>query len=236
MNTLAIDTSEVRGSVSVRIDGRCVAKRVHLEEDYSSWLQPAVENALHESGKWFGELDLLAVSTGPGSFTGMRVGLCAVKAWAEVYRKRVVGVSRLEAIASCAANNGLVAVSYDAHRGQVFAGLYRRTDVRLDIVGSEMVIVPGEFLACVLEQAEAGEVQWLSLDPELFRMLDDWKALESQGALLVRASAELADTIGKIAEGRAACGEFTDVLQLDANYVRRSDAELFWKGPAKRVG
>ncbi len=236
MNTLSIDTSEVRGSIAIRIDGRCVAHRVHRETDYSSWLVPAVENALHESGKNYAEMDLIAASTGPGSFTGVRVGLCTVKAWAEVYGKQVVGVSRLEAIARSAIKDGLVATSYDAHRGQVFSGLYRKTAGLLDVVGEEMVIAPEGFLAYVREQSQGAAVQWLSLDPELFTALGNWKAHEPEGAKLTQASPELANSIGEIAEARAARGEFTDVLQLDANYVRRSDAEILWKGPAKRVG
>src|SRR5450432_2636551 len=152
MNTLCIDTSEKRGSVAVRVDGVCAAVRVHSqEEDYSSWLIPAVEDALTESGKVFTDLDLLAVATGPGTFTGVRVGLCSVKAWAEVHGKPVVGVSRLEAMARSAAGEGLVTASYNAHRGQVYAGLYRGNVGRLEAIGTEMVISPAEFLGYVKE-------------------------------------------------------------------------------------
>jgi tRNA threonylcarbamoyladenosine biosynthesis protein TsaB len=236
MITLAIDTSETRGSVALRIDGGSVSERVHHETDYSSWLLPAVENALEESGKTFEGLDLFAVSVGPGSFTGVRVGLCTVKALAEVYGKKVIGVSRLEALAWGASNDGLVAVSYDAHRGQAFGGLYRKEGKELSLVGEEMVIAPEEFLAIVRERCEGTAVQWISLDPGLFLGLAAWSAYEREGATLKHASAELANRIGEIAEERAARGEFTDILQLDANYVRRSDAEILWKGPAKRVG
>jgi tRNA threonylcarbamoyladenosine biosynthesis protein TsaB len=236
MNTLALDTSEKRGSVVVRVDGRCVAQRLHLvDEDYSSWLLPAVETALSEARKTHAELDLLAVATGPGSFTGVRMGLCAVKAWSEVYDKPIVGVSRLEAMARSAALEGLIAVTYDAHRGQVFAGLYRREAARLSLLGAEMVIAPADFLAYVISESGGASVQWLSLDPDLFTGLSDWKSRKG-GSTMESLPAELADSIGEIAEERAARGEFTDVLQLDANYVRRADAEILWKGPAYRVG
>lgn len=236
MITLAIDTSEERGSVVLRIGGRAVAEIVHQETDYSSWLLPAVEKILEDSGKSFEELDLFAVSTGPGSFTGVRVGLCAVKAWEEVYRKKVVGVSRLEAIARGTSEDGLVSASYDAHRGQVFGGLYRKRGKKLVIVGEEMVIAPEEFLAFVRDQSGGATVQWLSLDPRLLVGLAGWNDFEREGAIMRHASGLLANPIGEMAEERAARGEFTDVLQLDANYVRRSDAEILWKGPAKRGG
>jgi tRNA threonylcarbamoyladenosine biosynthesis protein TsaB len=237
MITLALDTSEKRGSIVVRVDGRCVGQRLHLvAEDYSSWLLPAVEDALGEARKAHADLELLAVSTGPGSFTGVRMGLCAVKAWAEVYDKPVVGVSRLEAMARGAVLDGLISVTYDAHRGQVFGALYQREAGKLRLLGAEMVIAPADFLGFVIGESRNAPVQWRSLDPDLFTGLGDWKSRELNGFTMERLSAELANSIGEIAEERAARGELTDVLQLDANYVRRADAEILWKGPANRVG
>jgi tRNA threonylcarbamoyladenosine biosynthesis protein TsaB len=236
MKTLAIDSSDARGGVALRINGDRVSHQIHREGDYSGWLIPAVENVLAEAGETFSGLDLIAVSVGPGSFTGVRTGLTTVKAWAEVYDKPVAGVSRLEAIASRAASEGLVAVSYDARRGQVFGGLFRKVGSQMNLLGDEMVIAPGAFVSYVLDQSRNAAVRWLSLDPEVFTSLSDWKVLEEEGGTMARVTADLADAIGEIGEGRAARGELTDVLQLDANYVRRSDAEIFWKGPAKRVG
>ena len=70
------------------------------QEDYSSWLLPAVRECLEGSGLQMELVDAYAAAAGPGSFTGVRVGLTTVKAWAEVYGKRVVAVSRLEALAT----------------------------------------------------------------------------------------------------------------------------------------
>ena len=236
MNTLAIDTCEQRGSVTVRVDGQCRGSKVHTEGEYSSWLLPAVERSLALAEKRFAELGLLAVATGPGSFTGVRVGLCTVKAWAEVYGTSVVGVSRLEALARCVPEDGWVAASYDAHRGQIFAALYRKTSGQLEPADVDMVVTPDEFLTFVRQQTEGARVHWVSLDPNLFRDLPSGKNLESEGYKQWPCQTALANTIGEIAEEKAARGELTDVLALDANYVRRSDAEIFWKRPAYRVG
>ena len=90
MNILAVDTSEARGSVALLRRGELLATRVHdTSHDYSEWLLPAVDELLGASRMRMAELDLLAVSTGPGSFTGVRVGLTTVKAWVEVYGKPV---------------------------------------------------------------------------------------------------------------------------------------------------
>ena len=236
MNTLAIDTCDRRGSVAVRLNGLCAAIKTHSDEEYSSWLLPAVENSLLFAGKNLADLNLLAVATGPGSFTGVRIGLCAVKAWAEVYGTNVVGVSRLEALARCAAEDGWVAPTYDAHRGQIFAGLYRKVSGRLERAEHEAVIAPEDFLALVRHSTAGAPVQWPTLDFTLISGLQAWKDHQTTGSKLWECKPDLAIAIGEIAEEKAIRGEFSDVLELDANYVRRSDAEIFWKGPAHRVG
>jgi len=236
--TLAIDTSEMRGSVAVRKEGRRAAERRHeSREDYSSWLLPAVGACLGDAGVKMAEVELLAVCTGPGSFTGVRVGLTTVKAWAEVHGKKVVGVSRLEAMAGCAdAQAPFVAACYDAQRGQMFAAMYRRKDERLKRVEEEMVIEANSFLRMTTEVAGRERIAWVTLDPELITGVEGWKARAAIGDSMQRVEGDVADKIGEVGEERARKGQFTDPLELDANYVRRSDAEIFWKGPAAGHG
>lgn len=236
MIALALDTSEARGSVAVRRDGRTVAVRPHeVAADYSSWLLGATEDALREAAATMKSVQLLAVSTGPGSFTGVRVGLTTVKAWAEVYGKPIVGVSRLESMARAGERCGFVAASYDAQRGQIFGGLYRWIDAAMKAVAAEMVTAPGAFVALVEEKAGTESVGWVTLDPQLISSAEGWGVRERRGDRLIACPADVASLIGELAEERAARGEFTDALELDANYVRRSDAEILWKGPASSV-
>jgi tRNA threonylcarbamoyladenosine biosynthesis protein TsaB len=235
--TLAIDTCEPRGSVAVLRSGATVALRKHEETtDYSVWLLPAVDQTLAEAAIRMDQLDLLAAATGPGSFTGLRVGLTTVKAWAEVYGKPVVGVSRLEAMARTRKTwASLLAASYNAQRGQLFAGVYRNINGRIARVGDEMVIAPEQLVELVGTQAGEERVTWISLDPELITELESWKRSVAKGDVMGVCSPDLAPSIGILAEERALRGEYSDPLALDANYVRRSDAEIFWKGPASHV-
>ena len=238
MITLTIDTCETRGSVALRRGGATTALRRHQNSaDYSAWLLPAVEEVLAEARVKLEEVELLAVATGPGSFTGLRVGLTTVKAWAEVYGKPIVGVSRLEAMA-CSAKGAtsLVAASYSAQRSQLFVALYRSLGDRLVRLGDEQVVSPKEFVALVEGQAAKELVTWISLDPELITSLQAWKERVARGDNMEVSAPELASSIGSLAEQRASVGEFSDPLLLDANYVRRSDAEIFWKGPSSHVG
>lgn len=218
--------------MAVRKDGQLVGMRRHKSnEDYSSWLLPAVGECLTEAGIRMEEVELLGVSTGPGSFTGVRVGLTTVKAWAEVYGEKLVGVSRLEAIAGCANTKApWVAACYDAQRGQMFAALYRQKEGAWERVDDEMVIEASNFLEVAQELAKDERIDWVSLDPELITGLAGWKEREVAGDTMQQVEGNLADKIGEIAEERASKQEFTDPLELDANYVRRSDAEIFWKG------
>jgi len=224
--------------VVARKEGRCAAVRRHESNvDYSSWLLPTVESCLGEAGVKLEGLDLLAACTGPGSFTGVRVGLTTVKAWAEVYGKKVVGVSRLEAMARFAKSGAaFVAACYDAQRGQIFAALYRWKDGGLERIEEEMVTEAGSFLRMASEKAGREKIAWVSLDPELITGTAGWEARAAIGDHMHRVEGDLADKIGEVAEERARKQEFTDALELDANYVRRSDAEIFWKGPAAGHG
>jgi tRNA threonylcarbamoyladenosine biosynthesis protein TsaB len=235
--TLAIDTTERRGSVAVVRDRQCLAAARHdWNADYSAWLLPAVQEVLGVAGTKMELLDLLAVATGPGSFTGLRVGLTTVKAWAEVYGKPVAGVSRLEAIARSAASIGpFIAATYDAQRGQLFGALYRQSEGLLSRIGDESVSAPEEFISFVDREAGKQPVHWVCLDPELIQNAVIVQRRLEAGDHIVVCSDELASTIGLLGEERASKGQFSDPLELDANYVRRSDAEIFWKDTPSRV-
>jgi tRNA threonylcarbamoyladenosine biosynthesis protein TsaB len=235
--TLAIDTCERRGSVAVRREGRLSALRRHESaEDYSSWLLPAVHDVLRESGCALGDLSLLAVATGPGSFTGLRVGLTTAKAWAEVYGTPIVGVSRLAALARRGPESArYIAACFDAQRGQIFGGLFEKRPAMIELKEPESVLEPLAFLGLIADRCGANAVSWVTPDAELISSQAKWADRAAIGDLLFSYEDGLADSIGELAEERARKREFSDPVTLDANYVRRSDAELFWKGSTRHV-
>ena len=218
--------------MGLRRDRVLLAGERHEETvDFSEWLLPAAARVLARAACGMGDVDLFGVATGPGSFTGLRVGLTTVKAWAEVYKKPVVGVSRLEAMARRAWNKeGYRAAFYDAHRGEIFGALYFLKGHDWCAVGGEQVMAPGGFLEFVEANCQERHVSWVSLDPELLRSVPGWRSRELRGEDILCPDWALADGVGELAEERAQAGRFTSVLELDANYVRRSDAEIYWKG------
>lgn len=229
MRILAIDTCDARGSVAFRSGMTESLIILHNgQADYSTWLLPAVAS-LGKALNLPQSADVLAVCSGPGSFTGLRVGLTTVKAWAEVYSKPIAAISRLEAMANRASADGYIAACYDAQRGHIFGGIYRRRAGRLELLDQEMVVSPESFLDVVHSAVGKEKVSWISLDADLITSQSGWQQRIRVGDSLSRCVPDLAGTIAELAEHRAQNRTFTDALALDANYVRRSDAEIFWK-------
>lgn len=228
---MAIDTCDARGSVAVLRDEELLGLLPHdSEEEYSSWLLPAVDGVLKSAALRMKQLELYAVAAGPGSFTGVRVGLTTVKAWAEVYDKPVAAVSRLEAIAiQAVGETPYVAAFVDAQRGQVFGAVCHHEGKKFTRLGDEMVIAPARFVETAAELCRQGKISWVSTDVAPVSEEAAWKERSERGEVIELVQAALAPAIARLGLQQLREGRTTDALGLDANYVRRSDAEIFWK-------
>ena len=184
-------------------------------------------------------VDIYAAAAGPGSFTGIRVALTTVKAWNEVFHRPIAAVSRLETLATQTTGPAgsppprIIVASCDAQRGQLYAAVYRREAESLQRLGDEAVVTPAELLSWVDEQAGDEAVAWVSLDPASLAAEQAWKDRSARGEVLELVAPVLAPAIAKIALELAARNHLTDALALDANYIRRPDAEVKWKGYTK---
>jgi|SRR5665213_220008 len=238
MLILSVDTSTRTGSAAILRDAEILAEVSGYEETlYSNRLFRDIA-ALQETADFsLDQIDVFAVASGPGSFTGLRVGLTAVKAWAEVHGKPIAAISGLEAIAyesladkaPEALSASLIAPFLDARRGQIFGALYQRQhghETGLKLVSDESILSLDEFLEMVKEKS-AGSVTLVSPTPDVLPISRIEEVLPGQQVITV--SPALAPAIGKLGLERAKRGELVDALTLDANYVRRSDAEAAWK-------
>ena len=229
---LALDTSSPAGSLAVLRDEKVIGVISTMsEETYSSRMFRHLDYLLQELSLTLDQFDLFAVDAGPGSFTGLRVGLAAAKAWAEVYKKPIAAVSGLEAVAAQAHSTAPMLVPVlDARRRQVYFGFYRRTGAGLALEGEECVTTPAEFFAELCARAVNTEFSIVTPAPELIsKEMSQLETLPSPP--IERVSTVLAPFIGQIGFRLAQRGLLTDSLMLDANYVRRTDAELHWKAP-----
>lgn len=238
MLILAIDTSTRTGSAALLRDTKVLAEVSGYEETlYSNRLFRDVALLQNRADFRLNEIDVFAVAAGPGSFTGLRVGLTAVKAWAEVHGKPIAAVSGLEAIAAEWLTGSLPADSsaqfiapfLDARRGQVFGAVYRRLagdDVGVALASDESILSLDEFLQLVKDKSPHG-VRLISPTPDVLPAARIEEVLP--GARVIQVSPALAPAIGRIGFEQAKRGDLVDALSLDANYVRRSDAEGAWK-------
>lgn len=211
---LGIDTCGPAGSVALgRSNGQAVELlgQIDLEgRRYSSTLVAAVGELLTRAGAALRDVKAIVAVNGPGSFTGVRVGLSAVKGLAEATQISVAAVSRLEVLAAKA---GLESAAIDAHRHEVY--------LRLTQAGEQA----RELLAGVAELAAINPL------PTQIAVCDDaaalllgsaWPAAELVGSPAPTAADALA-----LCAPRVAAGKFVDLILLDGDYLRRSDAEIF---------
>ena len=234
MLILSLDTSSPAGSIAILRDESVVgAISTWTQEAYSTRIFRHLDFLLRELSLKLDSFDLFAVAAGPGSFTGLRVGLTAAKAWAEAYSKPVAAVSALEAIAAQSHSSARVLVPVlDARRGEVYLGFYRRAEgsdgAELALEGAECSASPDEFFNILHAREIAGDSLIVTATPEVLSVAASRN--EKTRVRIERVSSVLAPEIGRIGWRHAREGKLFDALTLDANYVRRSDAEVQWKG------
>jgi tRNA threonylcarbamoyladenosine biosynthesis protein TsaB len=233
MIILALDTSGKYCSMALLQDSAVLASTSGIrEEPYASRVFTDLRQILQQTGMQLDQIELFAVARGPGSFTGLRVGLAAVKGWAEVYSRPIAAVSVLEAIAAQASESApLVVAVVDARGGQVFGGVYRRdqSGSRLMLQGEELIAPQAEMYGIASRQCGGRETPVFvttSLDAVRAAFLESVFAR----AELSEVPSELAPLIGRLGLEQSRRGDLVDALQLEANYVRRSDAEVKWRG------
>src|SRR5690242_705499 len=123
MLVLALDTTTRAGSCAVARDGAVVFERASDTAEYASTLPADLMTALDRAGTSLDEVDVFAVATGPGSFTGLRIGIATMQGLAFAGKKPLIGVSTFDALAE-RAGAGRTATWIDAWRGEVYAAVY----------------------------------------------------------------------------------------------------------------
>jgi tRNA threonylcarbamoyladenosine biosynthesis protein TsaB len=216
MHLLGIDTCGPTGSVAVAefAEGRAeiIAQTELAGRTYAAGLIPAVDELLKQRDIQLRDFGCIVVVHGPGSFTGVRVGLGAAKGLAEGAGIPVVAVSRLEVLAAKA---GVPAAALDAHRHELF--------LRIAHPGGESFGL-WEMLAGLEEMGRIAPPSRLALcdDPAAALVASIWPGVEQ-----VRVDPPAAADALVLASPAIVARNFADVALLDGHYLRRSDAEIF---------
>jgi tRNA threonylcarbamoyladenosine biosynthesis protein TsaB len=222
MLILAIDTSGREGSLAL-VRGNVTAAEV-LElvpltgRQFSAELIPQIAAALDRQGLSKRDLEAYAVVSGPGSFTGLRVGLATVKGLAEIFQRPIAAVSMLEAIAFTTMQSGKVIAAMDAGRGELYVGEYEVTLEGASCT-SEMLLSADQFNK-LLDANPSAQL----ITPDL--PIAEAARFHTQVKQVERPQA---DEIARISLRKIAAGDTVAPEVLEANYIRRSDAELFGK-------
>ena len=217
MRVLAVDTTTERGSLAVVSEEGVLAEvRIRTRAGHSGWLLPAVDAVLRGLDLAAPGLDAFAVTTGPGSFTGLRVGLSSVQGLALASERPCVGLSALDLLALAAPGTGTgTVVLMDAFRAEVYWAVYERAGALLagPRVGA---------LEAALAEVPPGAAFVGDAVAEARRRIEERDA----AALFPEVDLHLAAALGRAALGRLAAGDTIAAAELRPLYLRGADARV----------
>lgn len=235
MLVLGIETATARGSVAVVGPGGVLASRAaQVPAGHLEWLVPAIEAMLAEAGLARDAVDGLAVSIGPGGFSGLRIGLITATAWAVATGRPIAGISTLEVLAAGLlaaglSHHGLVLAALDARREQVAGALFRTGVTALERLTTDLLARPEDLRA-----------QLPALDEPVVLTGD---ALVRYHATLVAALAPhgvvappeewwpRAEIVAAHGRARLLAGDGDDPMRLVPRYARTFQAKEFVRQP-----
>lgn len=215
MLVFAADTSGKQGSIAL---ARCSQPDVCRILDvadlaggtFSAQLVPQIAALLSQHGLTKTEMGGLAIVSGPGSFTGLRIGLAAIKALGEVLAKPIVALSMLEIVARAGLTGGRCLAAMDAGRNEVYVGNF--DGQRL---GTERLLTMSEFLLL------AQDIPVVTADSNIAN------AARSASLVFEEIARPRSDSVARLGWGKIQARELVSPEELEANYIRRADAEIF---------
>lgn len=228
MLILALDTSTRAGSVALVDDDRVVLeRRGNPEATHAERLPGELLAVVKENGVTLADIEVFAIASGPGSFTGLRVGIATLQGLAFVNRRPIAAVPALEALGQIAGHEAqtgqVVAAWMDAHRGDVFSALYRVGD-GAPFAASRLIEIEGPAVGSPAATLSRWRDEGFAVDIFIGDGAELYASVIARG--LVMTPPALAGAIGRIAGHRARGGQTVDPAGVQPLYVRRPDAEI----------
>lgn len=223
IRSIAIETATDVCSVALSEDGRAVAlTSLRMSRRHAEMLAPVIQSLLHQSGWTMKDVDYVAVSDGPGSYTGLRIGVSTAKGICYAAGLPLVAASTLEALADqtlpMASTGDVIVASFDARRGNVYSALYRVSEDGALTEYRSPVVAKAADLAAVIPQSF--ETTWLVGDGSA--QIRAERYLKNERMVDVSPSAE---SVARIAHLRWLEGETEDVATFEPRYLREFIAE-----------
>ena len=227
MRILGIDTSTACGSVGLIDDEQVISEYLlNLPVTHSERLLGAIELVLREAHYALGDLDGWAISLGPGSFTGLRIGVSTVKGLAVATRKPVAGISTLDVLASqISPTPNLICPILDARKGEVYAAFYRYEEGNsLKRLSTYQAIRPEDLVKKI-----QGKIVFIGNGAKTYRDYL-WDSLQSNAIFLPSPlNLPLGSMVAKWGSELLQKREFLDLSTFTPIYVRPSEAEIKWQ-------
>jgi tRNA threonylcarbamoyladenosine biosynthesis protein TsaB len=225
MLILGVDTSGKDGSIALVKFEQGNARTIEVVPleggTFSAQLVPQISDALNRHGLTKRDIDGFAVVSGPGSFTGLRVGLAAIKALAEVLQKPIAALSLLEVVARVWGRDGELTAALDAGRSEVYTADFQVSGSQTTI-GNQQLLTLAEFVSANDRR------QIITPDAKVADFIRE------KGLPVMQVDCPRADVIARLGFEKIQAGEVTPPEVLDANYIRRSDAELDKLGEVRK--
>lgn len=228
MNILAVETSTMLGGVAIANNalGVIAELKINVRATHSERLMTGIDFALKQAGITVSDIDVFGVSIGPGSFTGLRIGLSTIKGFSYSTKKPVVSVPTLEAFAwNFPYSRHPVCIMLDARREEVYAAVFKWKNNGLERIVSETSIRPVDLLKS-LEGPVIFAGEGALLYREAITDISGSNAIFAPPQCMVPSPANVA----YLGLRKAEAGDFSEPVSLAPAYLRKSEAEIKFKG------
>jgi tRNA threonylcarbamoyladenosine biosynthesis protein TsaB len=226
MYILGIETSTMVGSVAIITEDRLIAEyTLNIETTHAERLMSAIDHLLQAVSLCIQDIDGVAVGLGPGSFTGLRIGVTTAKGLAYSIRKPIMAISSLDALASqYLFTDFLICPMLDARKREVYMAFYRNTGAVVERLSEYTVIAPERLLREITEPVLFLGDGVFSYRRYIETTLGQYALFADAAHLLPRGS-----LIAKLGYDRLMADDYDDCFALTPLYVRKSDAEIYWE-------
>jgi len=237
MKVLALETATTAGSIAVSDDNKGLIGEVRINIDvaHAERLMTSIDWLLNASLITIEDIDAFAISIGPGSFTGLRIGLSAAKGFSYATNKPIVSVSTLDAFArTLPFCSHFICPMLDARKNEIYTGLYKWEGKSCRKIIPETAVNPRKFLKDIKELYALKQIKELTVfmgnGAKIHKdIITDTLKTNAFFAPASRMSPAAA-SVAEIAIEKLKDGIFTDPVSLTPFYIRKSEAEINWKG------
>lgn len=234
MKVLGIDTSSMATSICVIEDDKLICEyTVNTKKTHSQKLMPMIDNMLNISDININEIDLIAICEGPGSFTGLRIGMSTAKAIAHVKNLPVIGVNSLEILAG---NMNLcdkkICSILDAQRTQVYYGKYKFENNEIVELQNIDVIEIDE----LLKELSNSNDEWILVGEAVYKYEEKIKEINNISVVASSHNVSKASSLCSIAMNKYNKNiDVYDCYSINPKYIRKSQAEVEYEEKVKRL-